>query len=52
MKPPIERSYLLKTSSSSFKKSFPVPNMFHRPRLTHSKVKVGKYILSILPQMT
>jgi len=42
MKPAIEGSYSLKTSSSLIKNSFPIPNMLHRPPLTHSKVKVGK----------
>jgi len=42
MKPAIEESYSLKTWPSLIKNSFPIPNMFHHLRLTHSKVKVDK----------
>jgi hypothetical protein len=42
MKPTTERSRFSKTGPSSIKNSFPIPNMLHRPRVTHLKVKVGK----------
>jgi hypothetical protein len=42
MKLVIEESCSLKSCSFSDQKPFPNLNMLHRPRLTYSKVKVGK----------
>jgi hypothetical protein len=42
MKLVIEGSYSLEAAPSPIKNAFPDLHMLHRPRLTYSKVKVGK----------
>ena len=47
MKLVIGGSYSLEAAPSPIKNAFPDLHMPHRPRLTYSKVKVGKFLLRI-----